>query len=64
MADLSDFERGQTFSACMAGASVIKTVELFGVASSTVSKIMTAFGKKGKTYSLKQNIGKKAKAVW
>ena len=42
MADLSDFKRGQTVGARMAGANVTKTTELF------VSKVMTAFEKEGK----------------
>ena len=33
----------------MAGASVKKNTELFGVARSTVSKVTTAFEKEGKT---------------
>ena len=45
----------------MAGTSATKTVELFGVASSTVSKVMTAFEKEEKTSSLKQNSGRKRK---
>ena len=49
MADLSDFKRGQIVSAHMAGASVTKTAKLFGVARSTVSKVMTAFEKERKT---------------
>ena len=59
MVDLSDFKRGEIIGACMAGASVTKTAQLFGVARSTVSKVMTAFEKERKTSSLK-----KAKAVW
>ena len=61
MADLSDFKRGQIVCACMAGASVTKTTELFGVARSIVSKVKTAFEKEVKTSSLKQNSGRKRK---
>ena len=61
MADLSNFKRGQTFGACMAGTSVMKTTELFNEARSTVSKVIRDFGKEGKTFSLKQNSGRKRK---
>ena len=58
MADLSDFKRGQNVGARIAGASVTKTAELFGVTRSTVAKVMIAFEKEGKTFSLKQNSGR------
>ena len=61
MADLPDFKRGQIVSARMAVASVRKIVDLFGVARSTVWKIMASFVKEGKTSSLKQNSGRKRK---
>ena len=64
MADLSDFKRSQIVGARMAGTSVTKSAELFGVARSNVRKVMTAFEKEGKTSSLKQKPWKKAKAVW
>ena len=58
MTDLLDFKRGQIVGGRIAGARVTKTSELFGVARSTVSKVMTAFEKEGKTSSLKQNCGR------
>ena len=60
MTDLSDFKRSQIVGACTTGTSITKT-EQFGVAKSTVSKVMTAFQKTGKTSSLKQISGRKRK---
>ena len=53
MADLSDFKREWIVGACMAGISVTKTTELFGVAWSNVLKVMTVFEKEGKTSTQK-----------
>ena len=61
MADLSDFKGGQIVIASMVGVSITKTSELFGVARTTVSKVMTSFEKEGKTSLLKQNSGRKRK---
>ena len=61
MANLSDFDRYQIVGSRMAGANVTKTAELFSVARSSVSKVMTAFEKEGKTSSLKQNSRRKRK---
>ena len=49
MVDLSDNKRSQIVGARQAGATVAKTTELFGEAKTTVSKVMTAFEKEGKT---------------
>ena len=52
MADLSDFKRGQIVGA-----------EYFSVARNTVSKVMAAFEKEGRTFSLKQNSGRKRELI-
>ena len=57
----SDFKRCQIISARMAGTGVTKTVELFGVPRSTVSKVTTALEKERKTASLKQNFERNRK---
>ncbi|XP_076037857.1 uncharacterized protein LOC143023221 [Oratosquilla oratoria] len=59
MADLSDFKRDQIVGARMAGANITKTTELLGVSRGTVSKVMTAFEREGKTSSAKHKSGRK-----
>ena len=49
MADLSDFKRIQNVSARIVGASVTRTVQMFGLSRRTVSKIMIAFEEEKKT---------------
>ena len=61
MVHLSDLKRGQIVGAPIVGAKITKTAELFGIASSTVSKVITAVEKEGKTSSLKQNSERKLK---
>ena len=62
MADLSDLKRGQIVGAHMAGASVTKTTELFGIARSTVWKMRTVFEQEAKLLT-EAKLWKKAKAV-
>ena len=59
MADQLNFKIGQTVVARMAGASVTKTAEIFGVERSIVSKVISAFEKEGKTSTQKENSGRK-----
>ncbi|XP_076031981.1 uncharacterized protein LOC143019888 [Oratosquilla oratoria] len=61
MADLSEFKRGQIVGPRMAGASITKTAELLGVSRGTISKVMTAFEREGKTSSAKHRSGPKLK---
>jgi predicted transcriptional regulator len=55
MGDLSNFERGQTVGARLAGASVIKVATLLGVSKATVSEVTSAYTNHGKTTSAKRN---------
>jgi transposase len=58
MGDLSDFERRQIVFGRLAGAFVTKTATL-GISRATVSKVMSAYTKHGKT-SAKWNNGRKS----
>ena len=46
MADTSDFKRCQIVDACMVGASVTKTAQMFGISRDTVSKVKIVSEKK------------------
>ena len=59
MADLSDFKKGQIIGAHMVGTSVTKTVQMFNISRSTVSKIMIALEKEKKNVSIKHKSGQK-----
>jgi hypothetical protein len=56
MGDLSDFQKGQNADACLAGASVMKTVTLAGVPTAALSKVMMAYTNHGKTHHLLREI--------
>jgi hypothetical protein len=52
----SDFERGQTVGARLAGASAIKIVTVLGVSRAAVCKVTLAYTKYGKTTTAKRNM--------
>jgi len=56
MGGLSDFLRGHTVGARLAGASVNTTATLLGVFRAAVSKVMTAHTNHGKTYQLRGTV--------
>ena len=61
MADLSDFQRGQIVGARMAATSVTETARMLDVSRGTVSKVMTAFEREGKTSSAKHRSAQNSK---
>jgi transposase len=61
MGDLFDFETGQNFVMCLAGASVIKTATLLGVSRVTLSKVMSAYMNHGKATLAKRSSEQKSK---
>ena len=61
MIHLSILKISQNFRTPMAGTSVTKATEFVDEVRSTISKVMTASDKEGKTSTLKQNSGRKQK---
>jgi len=61
MCNFLDFQRGQILGARLAGATVTVTSKLLNVLRGTVSTIMTAYAKYGKTSSAKKNSGRNPK---
>jgi predicted transcriptional regulator len=55
MGYLPDFQGGQIFGACLAGASVTKMATLLGASRAAVSKVKTAYTNHGRTSSTKRN---------
>jgi transposase len=60
MGDLSDSERGQIVAAHLPGAFGTKIVTLLGVSRASVSKVMSAYTKHGKTALAKRKSGRKS----
>ena len=58
MGDLFDFQRGQIVGARIAGATIIETAQLLEISRGTVSKVMTAYEKEGKTSYAKHKSGR------
>jgi len=54
MGDLSDFQKGQTVSAHLAGASVPKTATLLGMSKATDPRGITVYINHGKTPSAEE----------
>ena len=56
-----EFQKSQIVGARMAGASVTETARMLSVSRGTVSKVMTAFKREGKTSSEMHKSGRKMK---
>ena len=61
MGNLSDFQRGQTVDARLAGETVNKSATLLGVSRAAVSKVRTSYTDHGKTSSVERNSGRRPK---
>jgi len=61
MGNLSDFQRGQTVGAGLAGETLIKSATLLGVSRAAVPKVRTSHTDHGKTSPVKRNSGRRPK---
>lgn len=61
ISDLSDVQRDMIIGTCLAGASLSRTANFMVVSRNAVSRVMTAYRKLGKVYSVRQNNGWKSK---
>ena len=61
MGDLSDFQRGKTVGAHLAGLSIIKIATLLCVSRAAVSNVMMEYTNHGKTSLAERNSGQNSK---
>ncbi|GFQ97823.1 transposable element Tcb1 transposase [Trichonephila clavata] len=61
MSDLSEFPKGMVVGARLSGSSVTEAAHILGFPRSTISAVMKAYSKEGKTTSSKHKSGRKSK---